>query len=201
MRRKPQPRKPKKKAAVKRPVKLAGVRDVMAALNLSKVHVGRLVSEGMPKLGRGHYDLDTCRDWYIKYLQNLVKSHETEDAAGNVSSTSGERRRVLRTQAELLEIELAEKRGTLIPLEVHVSECSNLVLIIRQNVLVLETRIANLVPGEDRERVRAEIRRSLMAMANFEIKNCDGSLDEPHHVPAAVPVNGYGASDVHSLAG
>jgi hypothetical protein len=198
MRRKPQHRKPKKKAAVKRPVKLAGIRDVMAALNLSKVHVGRLVSEGMPKLGRGHYDLDACKDWYIRYLQSLVKSHETEDADGKTSSTTGERRRVLRSQAELLEIELAEKRGTLIPLEVLVAKCSDLVLIIRQNVLALGTRLTHLVPVEDRERVREETRRALTAMARFEIENCGDGSEEPN-VPA-VPVNGHGAADVHSLA-
>ncbi len=200
MRRKPRHRRPKKKTAAKRPVKLAGIRDVMAALNLSKVHVGSLVSERMPKLRRGYYDLDTCKDWYIRHLQNLVKSRETEDADGNTSRTSGERRRVLRSQAELLEMQLAERRGTLVPIEVLVSRCTDLVLIIRQNVLALGTRLAHFVPVEDRERVCEETLRALTAMARFEIENCGESSEEPN-VPAAVPVNGHGASGVHSLAG
>jgi hypothetical protein len=175
-----------------------GIRDLTAAMGrgLSARRIGQLVSEGvLVKAARGRYPLYENQVRYAEYLQELVKFRETENEDGSVSGVSGERKRVLRMQGDVLEIELAQKRGLLIPLSVHVSMCSDLVLITRHNMLALESRLVPLVLGQDaatvRARVREETRRALSAMARFEIENCKSSSTEimvesqPVHPPVS----------------
>ena len=70
----------------------------------------------MPRERKGMYDAAKCLLWYIRYLQDALEKKAVPQGDGAYSGITGERARSLRADAELKEIELAEKRGlTVIP--------------------------------------------------------------------------------------
>ena len=52
---------------------LVSVESVAGAMDLDPRRVQQLaVREGMPKAGRGRYDLGKCMAWYIRYLHAKI---------------------------------------------------------------------------------------------------------------------------------
>lgn len=52
------------------------VDQVAKALNVPATRVQRLAREGMPRAGRGEYDLGQCMAWYIRYLQKALEARD-----------------------------------------------------------------------------------------------------------------------------
>src|ERR1700730_16452592 len=109
-------------------VPLANVTRVAQALNLTEMRVQQLVKEGMPREGRGQYDAVKCMAWYIRYLQTALKKKSVQMHDGAYAGEHEQRVRLLKADADLREIELAEKQGQLVPLADVEAEMTNLVL-------------------------------------------------------------------------
>jgi phage terminase Nu1 subunit (DNA packaging protein) len=90
---------------------------IAKALNLTEARVHQLVHEGLPKEGRGQFDPIKCLMFYIRYLQNKLELKTVPTLDGSFVGEREERIRLLRTQADLAEIELSEQRSQLVSIE------------------------------------------------------------------------------------
>lgn len=97
--------------------------------------------DGFPVAQRGgagipsEYDTDACIDWLVRREVNKVQGGETQ------------RDRVFRLQGDALELELAEKRGLLIPADSVEPRWRAAVLAAREMLLRERRRMAALLDG------------------------------------------------------
>ena len=68
-----------------------------------------------------------------------------------------QRARLLEARSEGAEIDLAERRGELIPLELFRSTMSGMILTARQQLLQLPARIAPSLEGENRNNIKLKL--------------------------------------------
>jgi phage terminase Nu1 subunit (DNA packaging protein) len=138
------------------------VKQLMQALNLSEVHIGRLVKEGMPKEARGKYDLGKCMLWYIRYLQAALKRQSGSEPIDETGRTEQrERLRLLSAKAELKELELARELGVFIALPDLEKMMTDLVMTTNAQILGVASRIAPQLVGESRTVIEARLERAL----------------------------------------
>jgi phage terminase Nu1 subunit (DNA packaging protein) len=111
--------------------------------------IRNLTAEGMPKAGRGEYDLERCKSWYIHYLKSKLRQGagaEGEDpGAYNVDR---ERARLTKAQAEQAEIELEEKKRQVIPIAAFKDAMGKMIGQARQQLLQLPGRVAHELANE-----------------------------------------------------
>ena len=152
------------------------IKQLMQALNVSEVHVGRLVKEGMPKEARGKYDLGKCMLWYIRYLQGALKRR-----SGNVDETgrteSHERLRLLSAEAELKELELARERGDFIALPDLEKMLTDLVVTTKARILAVSQRVSAQLVGLDRPSIEAELNKELKTALSYLAQSANGHGD------------------------
>src|SRR5260370_6882685 len=86
------------------------ISKVARALNLKERRVQQLVNEGMPREARGQYDPIKCAAWYIRYLQRAIERKPMPTFEEGSAGERAARLRILRTQADLKEIKVADQR-------------------------------------------------------------------------------------------
>lgn len=146
-----------------------GVEKVSKALNVTVRRVQQLAQEGMPRDGRGKYDLAQCMLWYIRYLQNVIDKRESPQ--GSIGdSLRTQRERLISAQADREELELAKLRGELIPASLFEQLMSKQITSARQRLLTLPGNVAHMLEGENRDvikvRLAAEIKNVLTSMGD-----------------------------------
>lgn len=123
-------------------------RDQLAkALNVSVRRVNQLAQEGMPVMDRGRYDLGGCYYFYVRYLQKALQRRENMEARPTKFQMF--RERLLDAQASMEELILHDKRGRMIPVEVHDQLLVGWAATIRKNLLMLPSRLASTLAGLD----------------------------------------------------
>jgi phage terminase Nu1 subunit (DNA packaging protein) len=110
---------------------LATIEQIATVLNLTPRMINRHVKEnGMPRVGRGEYDLVKCVHWYIDFLHDQIdhakRGGETEQQA---------RGRLVIAQANMKEIELARLRAEVITVEDCIKEVENAMMSVRSQFL------------------------------------------------------------------
>jgi phage terminase Nu1 subunit (DNA packaging protein) len=162
-----------KKAAPAKPVSrrvptwIGKLEECAHELNLGSRRIQQLAKEGLPRADRGVYDVVACFRWYVRYLQRkLIERALPEDgdgdAGGPATSASATRHKMLSIEAELKQIELAEKREQLVSIEKAAKDIEAIVIEIRTRILALPPRLAAEVLGEtDLAVSRVKIDRSL----------------------------------------
>jgi phage terminase Nu1 subunit (DNA packaging protein) len=142
-------------------VALVGPEKVAQALNLTVSRVHQLVKEGMPKDGRGSFDPVKCMLFYIRYLQAALEKKSVPTLDGGFVGEREERVRLLRADADLREIELAEKRGQLVAIHDVEMEMTNLVLTTKARIMAIPPRLAPELVGENsRVMIQAKIEKA-----------------------------------------
>ncbi len=156
-----------------------GIDQLAAKLNLTKSRLYQLFAEGMPKNSRGKYDSEKCLVWYSRHLQESVRRREF--------SRDRERERLTKVKADLGELELAEKRGQLIPVSFYRELVTTLCMSIRQRFLILPSRIAPQLEGENRISIKAKldqaVRGALTALAAAETERGNGFIKSGSPAP------------------
>jgi hypothetical protein len=112
----------------------------------------------------------------VRYLQRaIVKRAFPEDADGDSPATSpGQtRHKLLSLEAELKQIELAEKREQLISIEKATKDLETIVVEIRTRILALPPRLAAEVLGEtdlavSQVKIERTLKGALMALSQFD---------------------------------
>ncbi len=156
---------------------------------LTEMAVSKFVKDGMPKAARGTYDPVACMRWYIGRLRTSVKRKETETEDGTLLSLDKEQIRLTAAKADNEEMTAAERRNSLIPLEVYQAEQSKLVQIVKVKFLNLPARLAPKLESLSRNEIKAllnaAVKDTLTELAGQT--DVDGATDEPPGV-AAGPV-------------
>lgn len=134
--------------------RLYAVGVIAKLLNVTERRIQQLAKEGIiPKAQRGKYDLIPCVQGYVKYLQDLAFGKDIVPIDINLAKS-----KQMAAQAELTEIELAERRATLIDARKVAAWWTKIVTNAKQNLLALPSRAAPLVMAcKTMEQARAEI--------------------------------------------
>lgn len=135
---------------------------IAQALNLTEQRVHQLVREGLPKEGRGQFDPIKCLMFYIRYLQRALEKKSVPTLDGSFVGEREERVRLLRSQADLSEIELSKQRSQLVAIQDVDKAMTDLVVTTRARVLAVAPRLAPELLGQtSRVMVHAKIESAL----------------------------------------
>jgi len=142
------------------------VSNLAEFLNLGDRRIQSLVKEGMPRAKKGAYNFLECVRWYVRYLQERIRSRalpdDGEDSTGPVSSAAATRHKLLGIEAELKTLELAERREQLVSIDKVEKDFASLAMEIKTRILSLPPRLAAEVLGErDLAIAQTKIDRSL----------------------------------------
>ena len=138
------------------------VTRLASALNLTARRVQQLVQEeGMPREAGGKYDPVKCMLFYIRYLQNALEKKSLPTADGGYAGEREERVRLLRSQADLSEIELAKERSQLVAIQDVEKAMTDLVLTTKARIMAIPPRLAPDLVGEtSRMMVQAKLEKA-----------------------------------------
>ena len=127
----------------------------------------------MPVENRGRkgvpleFDASACVDW--------VRKRDVRMAVGDTEGmTLAEAElRELRAKAALREIELAERRGQVVPVEDTVAVVANLAATVRQRLRSIGSRLGSMLAGEEnplriQQQIETEIDDALTALSQYE---------------------------------
>jgi len=190
----------KKKAAhkeirTKRPTWIGKIDDVARELNIGERYIYDLQKRGLPRVSPGRYNIPKCFRWYVRYLQRkLVERALPENGNGSIAgAAAGEtRHKLLSIEAELKQIELAEKREQLISIERVEKDLAKIVTEVRTRILALPPRLAAEVLGEtdlavSQVKIERSLKGALAALSQFDpydeiacaLANKSGACNEP----------------------
>jgi len=137
-----------------------GAGKVAKALNLHERRVHQLVQEGMPREGRGQYDVIACMLWYVRFLQRAIEKKSAPTLDGGSAAERHPRVRLLRAEADLRELELAKERANLIAVTDVEKMLTHLVRTTTERVMAVPARIAWQLVGEtSRVMVQAKLEK------------------------------------------
>lgn len=122
---------------------------------LTKQAVTNFVADGMPKAARGRYDPQACTHWYIGRLRTSVKRKETETPDGKTLSLDKEQIRLTAAKADNEEMTAAERRASLLPIDVYESQMAKLAQIVKMKFLNLPARLAPKLEALTRNEIKA----------------------------------------------
>ena len=136
--------------------RLYSVGVIAKLLNVTERRVQQLTKEGIiPKAERGKYDLVPCVQGYVKYLQDLAFGRDIVPADINLAKS-----RLVAAQAELAEMEAAERKGSLIDAAKIAAWWGQIITNAKQNLLAIPARAAPLVlTCKTAEQASAEIEK------------------------------------------
>jgi len=164
--------KPRPRAKAKPKSKLGTLKQCEAGLHLGDRQIQRLAKEGLPKASRGLYDVEACRTWYIRYLQRKLHEKAFPDPDGGNTGNIALRHRLLAMEADLRELELAEKRGVFVSIEKVGKDLSSLVLEVKTRLLSVPPRLAAEVIGEKeivvvQDKIERALNEALLQLSKF----------------------------------
>jgi phage terminase Nu1 subunit (DNA packaging protein) len=167
---------------------------VAEALNLTERRVEQLAHEGLPRLGRGKYDLWSCAQWYIRYLQKAIERRATDSDDGSKTNLNEEKKRLTRMQANIAEVEYKQKIGELIPAHLVDDKFVTFAGTVHQRFLALPSRVASRLEGESRDVIRVKlyeaVRDLLNGLSNDLLGKKSGNGDKRDRKPAGKRATG-----------
>ena len=160
---------------------LVPVATVAKILNLTSTRVQQLAKDGIiPKASHGQYELISSVTSYIKYLQERVPGGGGSKTSQDIST---ERARLLKAQADMVEIELAEKNAQLVAVGHVEMDWMGMVNACRSKLLAIPTKsayqVAHLNDTHEIEKyLKRTIYEALEELAVYEPKDTDISPDD-----------------------
>ena len=128
---------------------------IAKVLHVSRRRVRQLVSEGMPRVAKGKYDLSACVQWYTKYKTSLAAQSSKIDQA---------RLRKLNAEAKMIEIRVTAMAEKLIPADVVQDTWKKITETIRARLLKIPAAVAVDLEGvEDKAGAQEIIKNHVYA--------------------------------------
>ncbi len=119
---------------------LLPVTTIATILNLTPTRVQQLAKDGViKKSAHGQYELIATVQSYIRYLQERVHGGGGSKTSADIST---ERARLLKGQADMIEMELEERTGQLIDIEKVENDWMTMVNACRSKLLGIPTKSA-----------------------------------------------------------
>ncbi len=143
------------------------INTIAKVLNVSPRRVQQLVAEGMPKAGKGKYPLVPCVHWYLKYWEDRALGRVDGWGHNAKESLSATKQRLLSAQADIAQMELAEKNGKVHDVDVCRKTAFGEGRQFRDAMLSIPDRISSILAAEsDEARVNATLRQEIRAALN-----------------------------------
>jgi hypothetical protein len=166
----------RKEIGTKRPTWIGKIDECARELNIGPRYIYDLQKRGLPRVKAGRYNIPKCFRWYVRYLQRkLVERALPETGDGSVAGpAAGEtRHKLLSIEAELKQIELAEKREQLISIDRVEKDLAKIVTEVRTRILALPPRLAAEVLGEtdlavSQVKIERSLKGALTALSQFD---------------------------------
>ena len=128
-----------------RPLESFPASTIAKLFHLTERRVQQLAKEGaIPKAGRGKYELAGCVQGYVKYLQARADGMGVEPV-----DLHEQRTRLLKAQADKVEMEVLTLSGGLIPADQVVLAWQQLVAAFRARCLAMTSRLAPQLAGNN----------------------------------------------------
>ena len=124
-------------------------------LDLTATRIKQLEAQGVFERQGRSYNLDACRVAYLRWLRSRVPG------GGASKDLNAERARLTAAQAEKTEIDLAERRGELLPVDSVASLWTRVLTDTKTKLLSLPSKLAPQVIGKSREEARAKIEHAI----------------------------------------
>lgn len=147
------------------------VSTIAKLFSISERRVQQLAKEGIiPKNTKGKYELAPCISGYINYLREKGENKDNSSA----NETYLYKTRLLKGQADKLELEIAELKKDLVPAEHVFKTWSNRILRCRSLLLNMPDKLAYQVstitdPREAEELITGAIEEALAELASDDI--------------------------------
>ncbi len=151
-------------------------------MDVSLPTIDRWVKDGMPVVQRGSrgiewsFDLADVISWYAR--------RQVDAAGGAVDDLAEIEKRTARAKMERAELEVAQARGLVAPIDEFQRVQSAMMAVIRQNIMNVPQRAVLQLLGETNEttfkqKLRAELTLALEQSAQADIDVSDDEDDEP----------------------
>jgi phage terminase Nu1 subunit (DNA packaging protein) len=120
------------------------IAQLAKACNLTPQRIRQLVQEGMPRAGRGRYELGQCIGWYIRYLQSAV-----ERRSGGPDRAAISEAQILKAvaDAQMAQLKVARERGEMHHDSDAVAEVTRFCERVRALVLSIRSRYQSQILG------------------------------------------------------
>jgi len=140
------------------------INTIAKVLNVSPRRIQQLVGEGLPKAGKGKYPLVPCVHWYLKYWEDRALGRVDGWGHNAKESLSATKQRLLSAQADIAQMDLAEKNGKLHDVDVCRQTAFGEGRQIRDTMLSIPDRVSSILAAEsDEARVNATLRQEIRA--------------------------------------
>jgi phage terminase Nu1 subunit (DNA packaging protein) len=126
-------------------------KELIEILGIGPSSLKNWVREGMPKAGRGIFDLGPVIKWV----------RENKPIRGAEGSLTFERTRMVKAQARLKELDLLIREGALIPRNSVLKEFLARIAHCRQGLLILPRTLPGKLSGKDPRAMGAVIKKSV----------------------------------------
>jgi phage terminase Nu1 subunit (DNA packaging protein) len=136
---------------------IVAVGRLAGELGVGERRVQQLVEIGMPRTGRGRYNLVDCFRWFVRRQADLLETRKSVPGSGLLA----EQERLTKVKADREELELARSRGELIPLAVYEEQMAELIMSARMRLLALPARLAPDLEGQERAGIRVRLKREI----------------------------------------
>jgi phage terminase Nu1 subunit (DNA packaging protein) len=147
--------------------KICSRSELAHVLGITTQGVGKAADAGVLKrLGRGEYDLAASVQAYLRYReQHVLQRH------GGAGTYSEAKTRKMRADAELAELALSEKAGTVVNFEHTLQEVTRLTSAIKTRSLSLPSRMAPRLVGktvaEIHDLLRTQVHKDLRSISEM----------------------------------
>jgi hypothetical protein len=145
------------------PTWIGRIADVARELHIGERYVYDLQKRGLPRVEPGRYNIPKCFRWYVRYLERKIMERSLKkDGDGDGPAAGVMRQTILSVEAELKQIELAEKREQLVSIEKVQKDIRAIAAEVRRCFSALPRKIAAEVVGStDLAVSQVKIERSL----------------------------------------
>lgn len=138
--------------------------QVAKYFGVTVARVTQLVREGMPRQGKGKYDLGECAAWYIRWLQAKLKGRPGGEEGAKLAES---KERLVSIQAEREAMELEKLKGTMISVADAQKMWTDVLATVRARV--------NTIPAQSTPRIVGETNQ-LIIRGTIE-KECNRALE------------------------
>jgi phage terminase Nu1 subunit (DNA packaging protein) len=148
---------------------MATVVEVARACNLTVARVHQLVGEGMPRLGRGRYELGPCMAWYVRYLQRALEAKTDPETRGDAVAFVRQRTRLALEQADATAMRNVAARADLVRLFQVEREFHALTAALADYAKTLPAQLAAECEGQDVAERQITLARAMGDLLDFGV--------------------------------
>jgi phage terminase Nu1 subunit (DNA packaging protein) len=148
---------------------MATITEVSRALNVTPQRVVQLTHVGMPKVGRGRYELGPCMAWYVRYLQRALEAKTDPERRNDAVAFTRQRTRLAREQATGTRMKTVALRADLVRVDQAAHEFGIAIAAIADYARTLPVQVAAECEGQDVAERQITLARAMGDLLDFGV--------------------------------